>query len=96
MNQPLESKGPIHVGDGAWLGHGTIVLAGVTIGEGAVIGAGSVVTRDVPPNAIAAGNPARVLGHRGTRLSDSAAISLRSASASAEKFSPTATTSIPS
>lgn len=64
MDQPLESKGPITIGDGAWLGHGVIVLAGVTIGEGAVIGAGSVVTRDVPDYGIAAGNPAKVIGSR--------------------------------
>jgi acetyltransferase-like isoleucine patch superfamily enzyme len=64
MNQALESKGPISVGTGAWLGHGVIVLAGVTIGQGAVIGAGSVVTRDVPENGIAAGNPAKVIGSR--------------------------------
>jgi acetyltransferase-like isoleucine patch superfamily enzyme len=66
MDQPLTSKGPIVIGDGAWLGHGVTVLAGVRIGNGAVIGAGSVVTHDIPANAIAVGNPARVLRSRGT------------------------------
>jgi acetyltransferase-like isoleucine patch superfamily enzyme len=61
IDQPLESRGPISIGDGAWLGVGVIVTSGVTIGEGAAVGAGSVVTRDVPPNAIAAGNPARIV-----------------------------------
>jgi maltose O-acetyltransferase len=56
-----ESGRPITVGAGAWLGGGAIVLPGVTIGENAVIGAGSVVTRDVPPNVVAAGNPARAI-----------------------------------
>jgi acetyltransferase-like isoleucine patch superfamily enzyme len=71
MSQPLESKGPIKIGDGAWLGHGVIVLAGVTIGAGAVIGAGSVVLRDIPENAVAAGAPARVIKFRNEMLTPS-------------------------
>lgn len=63
-HQPLESRGGIEVGDGAWIGFGAIVLDGVRIGAGAVVGAGSVVTEDVPDNCIAAGNPARVIRER--------------------------------
>jgi len=63
--QALESRGGINIGNGAWLGFGVIVLDGVSIGEGAVIGAGSVVTEDIPANAIAVGNPARVVSERG-------------------------------
>lgn len=59
-DQPLTSCGDIVVGDDAWIGTGVIVLAGVRIGQGAVVGAGSVVTRDIPDNGIAYGNPARV------------------------------------
>jgi acetyltransferase-like isoleucine patch superfamily enzyme len=51
---------PITIGDDVWIGARVTVLKGVTIGNGAVIGAGSVVTSDVPPAALAAGNPARV------------------------------------
>jgi acetyltransferase-like isoleucine patch superfamily enzyme len=46
---------------GASIGSGTTILCNVTIGENAIIGAGSVVTKDVPPNTIVAGNPARIL-----------------------------------
>lgn len=56
-----ESAMPVTIGDGAWLGGGVIVCPGVTIGENSVIGAGSVVTRDVPANSLAAGNPCRVI-----------------------------------
>ncbi|PWG66291.1 maltose acetyltransferase [Bifidobacterium callitrichidarum] len=52
---------PIRIGRGCWLGGGVIVLPGVTIGDGTVIGAGSVVTRDIPANVVAVGNPCRVL-----------------------------------
>jgi acetyltransferase-like isoleucine patch superfamily enzyme len=62
--QPLRSKGDIVIGEEAWLSFGVIVLGGVRIGDGAVVAAGSVVTRDVPDNAIAAGNPARVIKMR--------------------------------
>lgn len=57
----LEVARPIDIGDGAWLGGGAIVLPGVSIGANSAIGAGAVVTRDVPSNVVAAGNPCRVL-----------------------------------
>ena len=53
---------PVHIGNGVWIGSGSIILPGVTIGDNAVIGAGSVVTKDVPEGMIAVGNPARVIG----------------------------------
>jgi maltose O-acetyltransferase len=56
-----EAAQPITIGDNVWLGGGTIVLPGVTIGENTVVGAGSVVTRDLPANVVAVGNPARVV-----------------------------------
>lgn len=51
---------PVKIGNGCWIGGGVIILPGVTIGDGAVIGAGSVVTKDIPPNCVAVGNPCRV------------------------------------
>ncbi len=62
--QPLESKGSIIIGNEAWLGYGVVVLGKVNIGNGAVIGAGAVVTHDIPDNAIAFGNPAKVIKKR--------------------------------
>ena len=52
---------PVHVGNKCWICANVTILPGVTIGEGSVIGAGSVVTRDIPPNSFAAGNPCRVI-----------------------------------
>jgi maltose O-acetyltransferase len=56
-----EAAAPIVIGDNVWIGSGAIVLPGVTIGENTVVGAGAVVTRDLPPNVVAVGNPARVI-----------------------------------
>ena len=52
---------PITIGNNVWLGGNVIVLADVTIGENSVIGAGSVVSKDIPPNTVAVGNPCRVI-----------------------------------
>ncbi|MDE7243798.1 MAG: sugar O-acetyltransferase [Oscillospiraceae bacterium] len=52
---------PVHIGRNCWLGAGVIVLPGITIGDNVVIGAGSVVTKDLPSNVVAVGNPCRVL-----------------------------------
>ena len=56
-----EAASPIVIGDNVWLGGGAVVLPGVTIGDNTVVGAGAVVTRDLPPNVVAVGNPARVI-----------------------------------
>ncbi|SDC13751.1 maltose O-acetyltransferase [Sanguibacter gelidistatuariae] len=56
-----EAAKPITIGNNVWLGGGVIVCPGVTIGENSVIGAGAVVSRDIPANVVAVGNPARVI-----------------------------------
>jgi maltose O-acetyltransferase len=57
----LEAALPIVLGDNVWLGGGVIVCPGVTIGDNTVVGAGAVVTKDLPANVVAVGNPARVV-----------------------------------
>lgn len=52
---------PVHIGRNCWIGAGAILLPGVSVGDQSVIGAGSVVTRDIPANTVAVGNPCRVL-----------------------------------
>lgn len=58
--RPLDSS-PVVIKDNCWIGEKACILPGVTIGEGSIVGAGSVVTKSLPPNVIAAGNPAKVI-----------------------------------
>lgn len=65
--QAYQYNAPIRIGKCCWLGAGVIVLPGVTIGDNSVIGAGSVVTKDIPANVVAVGNPCRVLREIGEK-----------------------------
>lgn len=64
MPESWPARGDLVVGHDVWIGYQATLMAGVTVGHGAVIGAMSVVTADVPPYAVVAGNPARVIRHR--------------------------------
>lgn len=59
--QAYQYNAPVHIGRNVWVGAGALIMPGITIGDNSVIGAGSVVTKDIPENVIAVGNPARVL-----------------------------------
>ncbi|MEM7794542.1 MAG: sugar O-acetyltransferase [Cyanobacteria bacterium P01_C01_bin.118] len=59
----VEMASPITIGDNVWIGGGAIICPGVTIGDNSSIGAGSVVTKSIPANSIAVGNPCRVIRH---------------------------------
>jgi acetyltransferase-like isoleucine patch superfamily enzyme len=61
ISQQSQPERAVKIGDGSWLGYGSVVLPGVTIGEHCVIGANSVVTHDVPSFSVAVGVPARVI-----------------------------------
>ena len=63
----LQYNMPVRVGKNCWLGAGVIVMPGVTIGDNTVIGAGSIVTRDIPSNVVAVGNPCRIMRPVGER-----------------------------
>ncbi len=58
---------PIHIGKNVWIGSNAVILPGVTIGDNSIIGAGSVVTKDIPANVVAVGNPCRVMREIGER-----------------------------
>ena len=58
---------PVFIGENVWIGAGDVILPGVRIGENSVIGAGSIVTKDIPANVVAVGNPCRVLRPIGER-----------------------------
>ena len=66
VRRAADRRSAIVVGNDVWIGQDVMILGGVTVGDGAIVGAGSVVTRDVPPYAIVAGNPATVLKSRYT------------------------------
>lgn len=61
MKQPLESKGPVRIGPGCFLGYRAVVVSGVTLGEHCVVGANSVVTRSFGPFSMLAGSPAKLI-----------------------------------
>ena len=56
-----DKTAPVTLGANVWVAHGAIIEAGVTIGDGSVVSAGSVVVKDIPPNQLAIGNPARAM-----------------------------------
>ncbi|MCF7702200.1 acyltransferase [Loktanella sp. M215] len=64
VTEQAMTEADIVVGRDVWFGYGVIVLPGVTIGDGAILAAGAVVTKNVAPNAIVGGNPAKVIGRR--------------------------------
>ena len=59
--QGYQYNAPIHIGENCWIGAGALILPGITIGDNVVIGAGSVVTKIIPSNVVAVGNPCRIL-----------------------------------
>lgn len=59
--QAYQYNFPVHIGKNCWIGAGAVIVPGVTIGDNTVIGAGSVVTKDIPANVVAVGNPCRVM-----------------------------------
>ena len=63
IKRSLYSKGPVRIGENVWIGDKVTILPNISIGNGSIIGANSVVTKDIPPFAIAVGNPAKIIGY---------------------------------
>ena len=59
--QAYQYNMPVHIGKNCWIGAGAVIMPGVTIGDNTVIGAGSIVTKDIPANVVAVGNPCRIM-----------------------------------
>lgn len=57
----LQYNKDVHIGDNVWIGAGVVIVPGITIGDNAIIGAGSIVTKDIPANVVAVGNPCKVM-----------------------------------
>ena len=82
---------PVKIGSDVWVGAGVCILAGVSVGDGAVIGAGAVVTHDISAYDIVAGVPAKIIGHRASRVSPlrlSEQVLLRSSKGEVGVFGP--------
>jgi len=71
------AKGDVIIGNDVWIGNDVSILSGVTIGDGAVIGAGAVVAKDIPPYAIAVGNPVQIIKYRFTEVEIERLLQLR-------------------
>ncbi|MCL2636823.1 MAG: sugar O-acetyltransferase [Oscillospiraceae bacterium] len=72
IHPPLRSRqgqynAEVRIGNNVWVGAGAVILPGITIGDNSVIGAGSIVTKDIPPNVVAVGNPCKVMREIGER-----------------------------
>ncbi len=65
--QGYQYNAPVHIGKNCWIGAGALIMPGITIGDNVVIGAGSVVTKDIPSNVVAVGNPCKVMREIGER-----------------------------
>ena len=66
-SRALQYNKDVHIGENVWIGANTVIVPGVSIGRNSVIGAGSVVTKDIPDNVVAVGNPCRVIREIGER-----------------------------
>ena len=65
--QGYQYNAPVHIGKNCWIGAGALIMPGITIGDNSVIGAGSVVTKDIPSNVVAVGNPCKVMREIGEK-----------------------------
>ncbi len=72
-----QSNGPVRIGNDVWLGYGCTIMSGITIGDGAVVASNSLVVKDIPPYAIAGGNPADIIKYRFEKIEIESLMSIR-------------------